>query len=71
MKAMVLRQPAPVESAPLGLDEWPLPEPGPREVRIRVRALRRANMRPGCIPQLTRFEPRPRQIGVFARAARP
>lgn len=33
---MVLRQPAPVESAPLVLEERPLPEPGLREVRVRV-----------------------------------
>lgn len=35
---MVLRRPAPIESAPLGLDERPPPEPGPHEVRVRVHA---------------------------------
>ena len=37
MKAMLLRQIAPVESAPLELVDLPMPEPGPGEVRIRVR----------------------------------
>jgi propanol-preferring alcohol dehydrogenase len=36
MKAMVLRQPAPVEAAPLVLEERPPPEPRAHEVRIRV-----------------------------------
>ena len=36
MKAMVLSQPGPVESAPLRLVELPIPEPGPGEILIRV-----------------------------------
>ena len=38
MKAMVLRQPGPVASAPLVVSKVPLPEPGPGEVRVGVRA---------------------------------
>ena len=37
MKAMLLRQIAPIDSAPLELVDLPIPEPGPDEVRIRVR----------------------------------
>ncbi|MBI4083872.1 MAG: zinc-dependent alcohol dehydrogenase family protein [Candidatus Lambdaproteobacteria bacterium] len=37
MKAMVLHAVAPIASAPLRLEERPLPEPGPGEVRLRVR----------------------------------
>jgi len=37
MKAMLLRQIAPIDSAPLELVDLPSPEPGPGEVRIRVR----------------------------------
>jgi propanol-preferring alcohol dehydrogenase len=33
---MVLHAPAPIGDSPLRLEEWPLPEPGPREVRLRV-----------------------------------
>ena len=36
MKAMVLPQPGPVESAPLQLMELPIPKPGPGEILIRV-----------------------------------
>ena len=36
MKAMVLQQPGPVETAPLRLMELPIPEPGPEEILIRV-----------------------------------
>ena len=38
MRAMLLAAQAPVASSPLGLTELPLPEPGPREVRVRIRA---------------------------------
>jgi propanol-preferring alcohol dehydrogenase len=38
MKAMVLDRPAPIDSAPLSLREVPTPEPGPGEIRLRVRA---------------------------------
>lgn len=37
MRAMLLRQIAPIESAPLELVDLPQPEPGPGEVRLRVR----------------------------------
>jgi len=37
MRAMVLNKTAPIDSSPLHLTERPLPEPAPREVRIRVR----------------------------------
>ncbi|HHW18485.1 MAG TPA: zinc-dependent alcohol dehydrogenase family protein [Firmicutes bacterium] len=37
MKAMVLREPAPVETEPLVLEDVPVPEAGPGEVRIKVR----------------------------------
>jgi propanol-preferring alcohol dehydrogenase len=37
MKAMWLRQIAPIDSAPLEWVDLPIPEPGPGEVRIRVR----------------------------------
>ena len=38
MQAMVLRELGPVtpDRAPLQLEEWPRPEPGPDEVLIRV-----------------------------------
>lgn len=36
MKAMVLREPAPLRSAPLSLCERPSPQPGPGEIRVRV-----------------------------------
>lgn len=38
MRAMVLDRQAPVVSEPLALQDLPPPEPGPREVRVRVRA---------------------------------
>lgn len=36
MKAMVLREQAPIENEPLTLEEVPDPQPGPGEVRLRV-----------------------------------
>src|SRR5207244_12701437 len=36
MKAMVLKQPADVQRQPLALDDVPVPEPAPGEVRARV-----------------------------------
>ena len=36
MKAMVLRNPAPIEEKPLKLTDLPLPEPGPGQIRIDV-----------------------------------
>ncbi|HEY7728858.1 MAG TPA: zinc-dependent alcohol dehydrogenase family protein [Candidatus Eisenbacteria bacterium] len=38
VRAMVLDRQAPVVSEPLALQDLPPPEPGPREVRVRVRA---------------------------------
>jgi propanol-preferring alcohol dehydrogenase len=38
MKAMVLREPKPVENNPLGLADLPVPEPAPGQVRLRVGA---------------------------------
>jgi len=38
MRAIVLRRPAPIGSAPLALADIPTPEPAPGQVRIRVRA---------------------------------
>jgi len=38
MNAMVLRQPAPIETAPLVLDEVALPQPEAGEIRVRVEA---------------------------------
>jgi propanol-preferring alcohol dehydrogenase len=38
MEAMILRKPAPIEDEPLELVRLPLPEPGPGQVRIDVRA---------------------------------
>jgi len=37
MQAMVLHQPRPIEQRPLALEEVPTPEPGPKEIRLRVR----------------------------------
>ena len=37
MRAMLLRQIAPVETSPLVLTDVPGPEPGPGEVRVRVK----------------------------------
>jgi alcohol dehydrogenase, propanol-preferring len=37
MKAMVLKQNAPIQRSPLKLSELPCPEPGPHEVRVKVR----------------------------------
>ena len=45
MRAMVLEHPAPVEQAPLALRDLPIPEPGPSEIRVRVRPLRRLSHR--------------------------
>jgi propanol-preferring alcohol dehydrogenase len=38
MRAWLLRQPAPIETRPLALEEIPAPAPGPGEVAVRVRA---------------------------------
>lgn len=38
MQAMVLRHCAPIESAPLRLEDLPDPHPGPGEIRVRVKA---------------------------------
>lgn len=38
MRAMVLRRTGPIGERPLALEEVPLPEPGPGELRLRVRA---------------------------------
>jgi propanol-preferring alcohol dehydrogenase len=38
MKAMVLQEPKPAEESPLVLSDWAVPEPGPKQVRLRVRA---------------------------------
>ena len=38
MQAMVLRSPGPVADNPLALSELPPPEPGPGQIRLRVRA---------------------------------
>ncbi len=38
MRAWVLDKPAPVETSPLVLRDLPVPEPGPGQVRLRVRA---------------------------------
>jgi len=37
MKAMLLRETQPAEQRPLELADWPLPKPGPGEVRLAVR----------------------------------
>lgn len=37
MKAMVLEQIAPIHSSPLRLVDWPVPEPGPGQIRLKVR----------------------------------
>jgi len=36
MRAMVLHEPAPIGTAPLRAEDWPLPQPGAGEVRLRV-----------------------------------
>lgn len=38
MKAMVLTGPAPIDSAPLQLQDLPIPDPAPNEIRVRVEA---------------------------------
>jgi propanol-preferring alcohol dehydrogenase len=38
MKAMILREPAPIEQKPLALADLPLPEPGPGQIRVDVDA---------------------------------
>ncbi len=38
MKAMILREARPAEKNPLEWEDWPVPEPGPGQVRLRVRA---------------------------------
>ncbi len=38
MKAMVLKQCAPIDAAPLDWTDVPTPDPGPEEVRVRVKA---------------------------------
>ncbi len=37
MRAMVLESPAPIEERPLHLSERPVPEPGPGQIRVRLR----------------------------------
>ena len=37
MQAMVLHEANGIETAPLRLEDWPLPQPGPGEVRLKVR----------------------------------
>jgi alcohol dehydrogenase, propanol-preferring len=37
MKAMMIERPAPIENAPLGAFDLPIPEPGPRELLIRIK----------------------------------
>ena len=37
MQAMVLHEAHGIETAPLRLEDWPLPEPGPGEARLKVR----------------------------------
>ena len=37
MRAMLLEKPAPAEQTPLRLSEVPEPQPGPREIRVRIR----------------------------------
>jgi propanol-preferring alcohol dehydrogenase len=36
MKAMILREPAPIEEEPLELTDRPLPEPGPGQVCLDI-----------------------------------
>ena len=36
MKAMLLRQIAPIDSSPLELADLPMPEPGSGEVRLKI-----------------------------------
>ncbi|MFH1717165.1 MAG: zinc-dependent alcohol dehydrogenase family protein [Planctomycetota bacterium] len=36
MKAMVLRRTAPIEDKPLQLEDVPVPEPGPRQIRVKI-----------------------------------
>ncbi len=36
MRAMVLHEQKPIEETPLVLEDWPIPEPGPGQVRLRV-----------------------------------
>ncbi|OPZ12327.1 MAG: Alcohol dehydrogenase [candidate division BRC1 bacterium ADurb.BinA364] len=38
MRAMRLRAPAPIEEKPLLLEQTPMPEPGPGQIRLRVKA---------------------------------
>jgi len=38
MKAMLLREPRPIEERPLEMADLPMPEPGPGEIRVAVRA---------------------------------
>ena len=38
MRAMILREAKPAEEDPLTLTDLPIPEPGPNEVRVGVRA---------------------------------
>lgn len=38
MKAMVLKQIARIEEKPLELEDWPIPQPGPGQIRVKVSA---------------------------------
>jgi propanol-preferring alcohol dehydrogenase len=38
MKALVLKKTAPVEQNPLELEELPIPEPGPKQIRVKIAA---------------------------------
>ena len=37
MKAMVLREIGSIDDSPLKLEDMPIPEPGPQQVRIKIR----------------------------------
>ena len=38
MKAMILKKIAPIEEEPLQLEELPTPQPGPRQIRVKISA---------------------------------
>lgn len=38
MKAMILKKVAPIEEEPLHLEELPKPQPGPKQIRVKISA---------------------------------
>ena len=38
MKAMILKKTAPIEEKPLEMEDLPIPQPGPKQIRVKISA---------------------------------